>query len=132
MPLPITKQEFLRRLYAVHGGKYSIDPDTAIDKLMAKYWVTCPEHGDWQAWGHHLLGGKGCPDCYIARAGKKFWEVIIDRGWDKHYDLSAVNFTTTRAVIQPVCRVHGSISVRADFFEAGKGCKACGHVKLPR
>jgi hypothetical protein len=129
MPLPITKQEFLRRLYEVHGGRYTIDPDTVITKLLAKYWVTCSEHGDWEAWGHHLLGGKKCPGCYADQFEKKFWAMITGRGWERYYDLSNVTFTTTRAMVQPVCRTHGAFVVRADKFEAGQGCRHCGHVK---
>lgn len=130
---PLSKQEFLRRIYEHHGGKYILPEDFEYTNLHAQYFVECKTHGEWVAWGHHLALGVGCPKCASEKRELRFWTVLQDRGWLEHYDTTHIKWTTTRAIITPHCTVHDkTVNVMASSFEKGSGCKKCGHFMLPK
>jgi hypothetical protein len=130
---PLTKQEFLRRVFEHHGTKYTLDPDFEYTRLHDKYFVECSTHGEWAAWGHHLAQGIGCPSCASEKRELQFWTVLRDRGWLEHYDTTQVKWVRSREVIHPVCNIHKKVlNVMASSFEKGSGCVKCGHFKFVR
>lgn len=58
----VTKEEFIERAVATHGGLYSYGK-VEMNGMLEKVIITCPKHGDFlQRACSHLAGDK-CPKC---------------------------------------------------------------------
>lgn len=70
----VTREEFIERANAIHGGKYNYDLvefETTSDTIK----IICPKHGIFEQTCHAHLSGQGCWDCglekmSITRTGK--------------------------------------------------------------
>lgn len=62
----ITREEFIERANAIHGGKYNYDLvefETTSDTIK----IICPKHGVFEQNCHAHLSGQGCWDCGIEK-----------------------------------------------------------------
>lgn len=62
----VTREEFIERANAIHGGKYNydlVDFETASDIVK----IICPKHGLFEQSAHNHMQGQGCPSCGIEK-----------------------------------------------------------------
>jgi len=64
----VTREEFIERANAIHGGKYNYDLvefETTSDTIK----IICPKHGIFEQCVANHLQGQGCKDCWEERRG---------------------------------------------------------------
>lgn len=103
-----------------------------VDKIR----VTCPVHGYFMASPHHMLKGKGCPECGKIKSatsrhyGKQGFVELSEKVHGKQYDYSSSVYLGAQAPVDIVCRRHGKFTqVAQAHYLMGQGCPSCGVEK---
>lgn len=143
----ITKEEFLRRCFNVHGNKYSIDLSTFKD-TVSRLRVVCDLHGEFFPIAKHLARGQGCPVCgpsplshrykltpRSARRQATKVRNFIDRVKETHgdrYDYSLTKYVNCKTKVIVICREHGAFESHPRHLRDGQGCPYCsGKIICP-
>jgi hypothetical protein len=123
----VTREEFIERAKAVHGGRYDYSKLVYVNG-KTKVTIICSIHGEFRQTPSHHLRGQGCLLC----SGKQ--QLTIDTFKAKAiaihgdiYDYSKGAYTNNYTKIEIVCNIHGSFYQTPRGHLEGKGCKICGN-----
>ena len=126
----MTKDDFVTRANAVHGGKYTYKK--AIYKnSMTKCEIDCAEHGSFWQSPHDHLEGHGCAKC--AGLHPLGTEEFIRRAIAVHgdkYGYANAEYTNALGLVKIWCNKHEyEFEQKAINHLSGRGCPICGGVK---
>lgn len=130
MPRKVTQEEYISKVTALHGGKYT------YEKLLYtvdanKVEITCPEHGSWWQSASSHKQGVGCNHCgreatRSAHADSKeafIKKAKIVHGESYKYDLVEYRNLLTHVIV--TCHQHGNFNITPGNHLSGKGCVEC-------
>ena len=113
----------------IHGGYYDFS-NSVYEHSHLPVEVTCPEHGIFASRASHILEGKGCYECGIARMRKPASEFIkeaIAIHGDK-YDYSKVVYRNNKLPVIIICKEHGEfLKGPSQHILDGSGCPLCSN-----
>lgn len=135
----MTKEEFIEKANAVHGGTYDYSL-VEYKNNKTKVAIKCKECGTvfYQKPNNHLQGS-GCPICARKKRSERLSDTredFIRKAIEKHgdkYDYSLVEYVSSREKVKIRCKKCGSIFEQAPAMHlAGNGCSVCNppHKKL--
>lgn len=130
------KDHFIKRATEVHGDKfdYSLLPDEFLSK--SKIDIICPQHGVFSQTATDHTQGYGCKLCGIERSRlAKFKDKnhFVSRAIQVHgnkYDYSKVKYLSAKTSVVISCKVHGDFNQEPNSHLNGRGCPACGLLKI--
>lgn len=131
----VTTQSFIQRAKAVHGDKYTYN-ECVYSGYKNNLIITCKKHGNFTQLPYNHLKGKGCMNCRLEKASKRYMysqEDVIRKFKEVHgdrYDYSLVKYTGSKNKIRIICKIHGEFSQDADAHTVGKGCDVCARQTL--
>nr|DAR64447.1 MAG TPA: restriction enzyme [Caudoviricetes sp.] len=126
----LTKEEFIKKAYEVHGDKYDYSKVDYVNS-KTKVCIICREHGEfWQTPNAHIKGC-GCPMCKGSKIRERFVsnkEAFIKKARLKHgdkYDYSKVEYVNSVTKVCIICREHGEFWQTPNSHLSGQGCLTC-------
>ena len=124
-PSKITKETFIQRSHAIHGGRYDYSKSHYIDR-KTHILIICPEHGEFKQLPPSHLNGMGCAKCSkVAQLTTKEW---VRRAVNVHgdrYDYSEVDYINAKVKVKIICKKHGLFLQIPGNHTSGKGCLFC-------
>lgn len=133
--LALTNEEFIQRLKAIFGDKYSYEKTQYINS-HTKVIVTCPIHGDFEMRSSHLLDGHGCKKCAHEKNGldrRLTTEEFINKAnkiFRNKYDYSKTKYVTSCQKVIITCKEHGDFELMPSAHLGGRGCPICSQITL--
>jgi len=121
-----TKEEFIKRAFKIHSGKYEYENVIYI-AMLQKVNITCPEHGDFSQKPSDHLGGHGCPKCKGDNAACK-WDNIKEQFLQTHngyYFYDDATYIRNSIKMRMFCPKHGEFWQKPELHKNGAGCKIC-------
>lgn len=67
MPKRVTTEDFIAKARAVHGDKYDYT-EVEYSGALTKVKIRCKKHGTFLQIPYSHLSGRGCPECWAAKA----------------------------------------------------------------
>lgn len=131
---------FIKRATLKYGDKYSYDK-VEFTRLADDISVFCNTHQEYFKINanNFIYNAKiGCPKCireYVTPLVRKSQEDFIRNCEEVHrntYDLSEVQYTTSKSPIKVICKIHGAWYPPASNFEKGSGCPYCANLNKIR
>ncbi len=123
-----TIEEFINSANKIHNGFYDYSETNYING-GTPIKIICPEHGEfWQRPFHHLRGSK-CPKC--AGKHKRTTDEFIIEAKGVHgdeYDYSKVEYKSTDAPVEIICKKHGSFWQSPYNHLNGCKCPKCHSI----
>ena len=125
-----TKDEFIHKARAVHGGKYVYD-DFEYVNAITKGKIICPIHGEFLQSANVHLSGHGCPRCArenYKKVGKLSFGVFEERARKVHGDKYVYipsNIRNNKDKVNIICPTHGEFWQSAALHLSGQGCPKC-------
>lgn len=126
----LTRDEFIERAVAIHGGKYDYSK-MEYTGTKKKICIICPEHGEFWQKPYAHLSGQGCPKC--ANNQKIDKEEFIRRAREIHgdkYDYSKVDYKNNYTKVVITCPEHGDFEQLPHSHLQGNGCPKCNEEPL--
>lgn len=137
----LSKEEFVKRVKAVHGDKYDYNNIDYKDYNKTKVCIICHEkdeygneHGEfWQLPEAHARG-QGCPRC--SSGAKLTTEEFIRKARLKHgdtynYGKTVVN-GNNKSYVTITCPIHGDFRQKINNHLNGQGCYKCGKERMAK
>lgn len=130
----LTTQYFVSEARKVHESKYDYSKSvytTAKNKVV----IICDVHGPFEQVPYSHLKGHGCIRCAAKDLADSRSNKVADEYLDRvrvvhgdQYDLSKVVYTTAKAIVTPICPVHGKFEISAYEFSKGAHCQKCSYL----
>lgn len=123
--------DWVEKAKAIHGSRYSYK-HVRYDGWKSKVMITCSDHGDFLQSAAMHLAGQGCPDCNPKKQDttKSFIRKSKLAHGDQYlYDKVKYVRASDKVII--TCRIHGDFLQTAGTHTFGRGCFACGSIKVP-
>ena len=134
----ITTDEFIRRAKEVHGDRYDYSKVEYVN-AHKKVEIICPTHGSFFQIPSDHVRGFGCQLCGCEKTGKrkrKTKEEFVAEYYRRYplsrYDLSSIEYKTTRTPITLVCKEHGPFQIQPQYLLRGCGCQQCSMSSLEK
>lgn len=129
-----TKEELIRELQALHGGRYDYSL-IEFKKLSDVVTVICPEHGEYQTTVKTLVNGSICIKCSriahkvsISKTHKDYIDKFVSIHGNKYnYDKFTVTNSSDKGIVN--CSDHGDFLVSGSSHLQGTGCPECGKIQ---
>lgn len=125
-------ESFIKEAINKHGDKYDYSFVKYIN-CKTKVDIKCNLHQEIFSQTPEMhLSGQGCPKCGIRKCNEvrtKSNEQFIKDAKKKHgdkYDYSKVEYISSTAKVEIICKTHGSFLQRAYQHIYGYGCQKCG------
>ena len=134
MPRKRTREDFIMRARAIHGGTY--DYSKVIYKgAHEKVCIICPKHGDfWQDPTNHISRKSICPKCARENAANSIrssTESFVSNARIIHgnqYDYSQVDYKHNEKKVCIICPEHGVFMQTPHNHLTGHGCPKCAKL----
>ena len=124
-------EEFIENASKLHGSKYDYSK-VRYNGNKNPVIITCTLHGDFNQSPNSHLNGRGCKTCgYIklSENSTNTTEEFITKAQKIHgsrYDYNNTNYTTSRAKVEIMCKIHGKFRQVPAKHLSGQGCSLCG------
>lgn len=127
----LSKEEFVKRARAIHGGKYDYSEVEYVDAITYVK-IKCPIHGFFmQRPVSHVNAKQQCPKC-AHQSYKKEQDEFIEQAkaiYGEKYTYEKVDYKSNKDRVVVTCKKHGDFEIRPDNFLHGHGCFKCGLEK---
>lgn len=132
----MTTEKLKEQLILKHKGQYGYDLveyKSANDKIT----ITCFEHGNFEQYPFHHLGGSKCNDCAVENkkhSQEYVLELFKSLHKDANYDYSLVKYVNNYTKVEIICNNH---SEPYHFLQTptghlkGHGCIKCAGQHIP-
>lgn len=131
MPVTATHPEFIEKLKAVHGYKYSAVTEYAGSKILMTF--NCPEHGNFQLTPNAILRNRKCPSCGPGSGGVAVpWEEALAKLRARHPNLMfndyEPDYKNSQSKVSITCAEHGTHLVKVATLNSISGCPKCAVI----
>jgi hypothetical protein len=132
-------ENIIKKANDIHNNYYNYSLITTYTKMIDKYKIICPEHGEFEQTLHKHLQRDGCKKCGIKKRDnykkEKFALEFAKKANEIHkekYTYNSVIYknATTNIIIN--CPIHGDFLLTPNKHLNGGGCKKCGHIEISK
>lgn len=119
-----TKEEYIEQMNLIYGETYNYSKIN-YKFLSDKVEIICKIHGSFYKQMNRFLGGAGCPKCSgFGKSNEDFISECVKIHGDK-FDYSLTKYNKAQDCVDVVCKIHGTIKIKANSHLNGSGCGKC-------